>query len=397
MKRLTQLCGAALVLSCTAAASTQHGYDYFSVRGGLTNARVAFERNRKGRVVFLGGSITNMKGWRDLVCDDLKRRFPQTEFEFVNAGIPSLGSVPGAFRFERDVLSRGPVDLLVEEAAVNDEVNGASDVEQVRGMEGIVRHARLANPNTDVLLLHFADPEKLEAIRRGETPAVIRNHERVADHYGVPSIDLAREVAARIDDGEFTWEKDFKDLHPAPFGQRLYARSIGRLFDVAWKGELPADAKVTPHALPAPLDEKSYFNGVLGDVHGATPGEGWKVEEKWEPAHGVHTRPGFVHVPVLAAERPGAECRYEFEGVGVGVFVVSGPDAGVVEYSVDGGEWKKRDLYTRWSKSLHLPWAQVLEGDLPRGRHVLALKVSPDRNPHSKGTAVRVVHFLVNR
>src|SRR5262249_6172323 len=145
-------------------AKTPYGYDYFEPRQGLANSRIRFDRDRVGRVAFLGGSITASPGWRDQVCDDLRRRFPNTQFDFINTGIPSLGSTPGAFRFQRDVLSRGPVDLLFAEAAVNDDTNGFSDVEQRRGMEGIVRQARLANPRMDIVLLHFVDPGKIDAI-----------------------------------------------------------------------------------------------------------------------------------------------------------------------------------------------------------------------------------------
>lgn len=56
----------------------------------------------------------------DAVTRYLQQRFPDTKFDFIAAGIPSLGSVPHAFRLETDVLARGPLDLLFVEAAVND-------------------------------------------------------------------------------------------------------------------------------------------------------------------------------------------------------------------------------------------------------------------------------------
>src|SRR5215831_17041176 len=83
------------------------GREYYQLRGGLHDAWRRFSGGGAGRVAFLGGSITNMKGWRDLVCEHLAARFPQTRFDFINAGIPSTGSVPGAFRLTRDVFARG--------------------------------------------------------------------------------------------------------------------------------------------------------------------------------------------------------------------------------------------------------------------------------------------------
>lgn len=249
--------------------ATPYGYDYCVLRGGLNNCRIRFQRERKGRVAFLGGSITWGGKWREMVGAELRRRFPATEFDFINAGISSLGSTPGAFRFARDVLARGPVDLLFAEAAVNDETNGQTPQEALRGMEGIVRQARLANPAVDIVLLHFVDPQKMAVIRQGKSPPVIVSHEKVAAYYEVPSIDLAQEVTERIHAGEFTWEKDFRDLHPSPFGHGIYFHSIKRLFDMAWKAPLRADAPVQAYPLPEkPLDPKSYLPHLVDRVSG---------------------------------------------------------------------------------------------------------------------------------
>lgn len=366
---------------------TPHGVEYFELRHGLPHALAKMQNEATARVAFLGGSITQGGGWRDLVCASLRRQFPKTAIDCVNAGLSSTGSTPGAFRLRRDAFGAGPVDLLFVEAAVNDATNGFAPREQVRGMEGIVRQARLLHPSIDIVMLHFADPDKLASYRRGETPEVIRSHERVAAHYGLPSLHLAREVTERIDAGEFTWEKDFVNLHPSPFGHTVYHRSILRLFDAA--GRVPT----RPAPLPTPLDEKSYFRGRLVDV-GAV--EGWTRVAAWEPTDGAATRPGFVKVPMLVAARPGETARFRFEGTAVGLFAVAGPDAGTLEFSIDGGPFRSLDLFTAWSARLHLPWAYVLDADLAPGPHEVTLRASARQHPQSKGTAIRVAHLLVN-
>ena len=106
--------------------------DYFALRHGLANSKQIFESTGIGRVVFLGGSITFMSGWREMVCVELEHRFPETKFDFINAGIPSTGSTPGAYRLVRDAFKNGRVDLIFEEAAVNDFYNGRSEREQIR-------------------------------------------------------------------------------------------------------------------------------------------------------------------------------------------------------------------------------------------------------------------------
>ena len=379
-----------------AAPKTPYGYDYYVVRGGLDRCRAKFAQGGACRVAFLGGSITWGGKWRELVCDELQRRFPNAKFDFINAGISSLGSTPGAFRFARDVFARGPVDLLFAEAAVNDETNGQTPVEALRGMEGIVRQALLASPQMDVVCLHFVDPDKMEVIRKGRRPAVIESHEKVAVQYNVPSIDLAQEVTERIHAGEFTWEKDFRNLHPSPFGHGIYFQSIRRLFDAAWRSHAPVDVKPPTRELPRPLDAHSYFGGRLVDVSQAVVERGWELVAHWKPSDKAGTRAGFVDVPALVAQTPGAKLRFKFSGIGVGLFVAAGPDAGTVRWSVDGKPSGTRNLFTEWSGHLHLPWTQVLAADLAPGPHELTLEVAPQADPKSKGHAVRILHFLVN-
>lgn len=367
---------------------TPHGVPYFKLRDGLRNALARFSQGGPARVVFLGGSITAGPGWRDQVSEWLKKRFPKTEFDFINAGIPSTGSTPGAFRLERDVFSHGPVDLLFQEAAVNDATNGFGQREQVRGVEGIVRHARMLNPAIDVVLLHFADPDKLASYRAGCTPEVIQSHERVAAHYAIPSLDLAREINERIDAGEFTWDRDFVNLHPSPFGQTLYSRSIVRLLETAWKEPSAPGAEPRRYSLPPVIDANSYFRGRLLAPDRVPLSAGWRVDANWRPADKVATRPGFVDVPMLIAETPGAELRLPFDGTAIGLFVAAGPDAGVLEFSVDGAPFRRQELQTQWSPRLHIPWAYVLDGDLSPGPHTLRLRLVSG--------AVRIAHILLN-
>ncbi|GGW48317.1 SGNH/GDSL hydrolase family protein [Arenibacter certesii] len=370
---------------------------YHHLRGGLKNSFIKFEREKKGRVAFLGGSITYNGGWRDSITNFLKYRFPNTKFEFIAAGIPSMGSTPAAFRLERDVLENGPVDLLFEEAAVNDAANGRANEEQIRAMEGIVRHVRHNNPTTDIVLMHFVDPEKMESYRNGEIPQVIQNHERVAIHYNIPTIDLAKEVTERIGAGEFSWEEDFKNLHPSPFGQGIYAHSIITFLENAWDGNVAEDDKITVHSLPEKLDNNSYDNGALIPISNNMASKGWKYDANWKPSDGVGSRENYTNVPMLIGSTTGAILKFKFEGTAVGITVAAGPDAGILEYRIDNGPWLKQDLFTNWSSHLHLPWYFTLKTDLMPGKHVLRLRLNKEKNMASKGNSCRIRYFYVNK
>lgn len=377
----------------------QPGYEAkqcYTLRGDYRNSYQMFEKERVGTVAFLGGSITEMKGWRDMICEDLKQRFPYTKFTFIDAGIPSTGSTPGAFRLADDVLSKAKVDLLFVEAAVNDDTNGFNAIEQVRGMEGIVRHALLSNPSMDIMMLHFIYDPFIPKLDGGQMPDVILNHERVANHYLIPSVNLATEIAARMREGEFNWEQ-FGGTHPKPLGHAYYAATINKVLDEMYASCVAAGTAVKPHVLPAvPLDGYSYTNGKLVDIRQAHINKGWQLVPSWTPRLIAETRPGFVDVPMLETDRPRAKLTLDFEGTAVGIFCVSGPAAGILEYSIDGATFKKLDTFTAWSGGLYIPWVYMFDTELPKGKHRLMLRMSKDHHPQSKGTACQIRQFVVN-
>jgi sialidase-1 len=365
--------------------------NYFNKRNGLSDFYYAIAQNRPVTVAFLGGSITFNPGWRDKVSAYLRESFPSAKFRFIAAGIPSLGSLPHAFRLKRDVLDSGKVDLLFIEAAVNDRVNGTDSVTQVRDLEGIVLHAKRSNPLMDIILMSFADPDKSKDYASGKTPVEIINHELVAARYRLPSINIAKEVYDKIQNKEFDWYKDFKDLHPAPFGQELYFASIKALLQVAIDPGVPL-RKYMPQVKR--LNSSSFANGDYYSINNAKHDADWSINPNWSPTDGLGTRPGFVNVPVLSADKPGAELTLNFTGRAIGLAIVSGGDAGTVSYTIDGKVYKPIDLYTQWSGFLHLPWYVLFDGNLNPGKHVLKMKIAGTHAAASKGYACRIVNFL---
>jgi len=368
--------------------------NYHTIRGSLKNSSQKFEKDKAGRIVFMGGSITFGNGWRDSVCNFIQKEFPETKFDFINAGVSSMGSTPGAFRFENDVLKNGKVDLLFLEAAVNDDTNSTPPGEITRGMEGIVRHAKNANPLCDIVIMHFVDPGKMVDYKNGKIPDVIRLHEKVAEHYNVSTINLAKEVTERISAGEFDWQNDFKDLHPSPFGQHIYYQSMKQFLQSA----LISNESVlsTMVELPEPLDKFSYSNGILVEPNPPKPIKGWKMIENWNPADGKGTRANYVHVPMLIGEYPGKIIKFEFKGNAVGIAVAAGPDAGIIEYSIDDSDWQKQDLFTQWSKNLYLPWFYTLGTGLKSGKHMLQIRLTDEKYAESTGNKCVLRYFYFN-
>jgi hypothetical protein len=384
----------ACALSAAAPAPRPFG-DKVCLRGDFQNARVTFERTGKGTVAFLGGSITEMNGYRPMVCELLQKRFPKTAFTFIPAGISSTCSTTGAFRFESDVLSKGPVDLLFVEFAVNDDQDGHHTREAcIRGMEGILRHARMSNPSMDMVMTFFVNEGMLKALQEGQVPLTVEAHTAVAEYYRVPTIHLAKEVAEQITAGALTW-KQYGGVHPAPYGNAICARMIDELFSRAWTTPGAEGAGVATYLVPlTPLDSLNYGAGRFVNPAEAKGKNGWTLGvPDWKSLPGGK-RERFTSIPMLSATEPGAELSLAFEGTSVGAYIVAGPDAGMAEVSVDGGTVERVNLYHAYSQGLHYPRTVMLGTGLPAGPHILTLRISGETK--SAGHAMRIMQFAVN-
>lgn len=365
-------------------------------RGNLENSRVVFAKSGRGHVAFIGGSITEMEGYRPMVCEDLKKRFPKTAFTFTAAGISSTCSTTGAFRLQEHVLDRGPVDLFFVEFAVNDDQDAHHERREcIRGLEGIIRHVRQHNPSADIVVTYFVNERMLATFKEGKEPLSSSSHGEVLRHYQVSGIELNREVFERIQAGKLTW-KQFGGVHPAPPGNRICANMIDRLLDQAWAGPIGAEAAKKPHPLPAPLDPNSYANGRFLDPAKAEIVKGWTIETpEWSKLKGSH-RARFDREKFLCATEPGAELKLKFEGRAIGIFLLAGPDAGTVEASIDGAPARQFNLLHGFSAGLHYPRSIMFDADLKPGPHVLTLKLASAKSPTAQGTAARILKFCVN-
>ncbi|MDO5309882.1 MAG: SGNH/GDSL hydrolase family protein [Planctomycetia bacterium] len=364
-------------------------------RGDYQNARYVFETKKQGTVAFLGGSITEMDGYRPMVCEDLKRRFPSTKFDFVAAGIGSTCSDVGAYRFASDVLDgHNAPDLFFVEFAVNDDQDGGFSYEHaVRGMEGVIRQVRRVNPNVDIVMTFFVNENLMERYRRGEEATSIQAHKAVAAHYGISTINLAREIQQEIDAGTITWQ-EFGGVHPAPRGNRICADMIKYLLDNAWK--LAPAKQTVAHELPKCLDPNSYYGAryLSPESYDLDHGFSYSVPD-WSKIPGSF-RMNFAGKPCLCATEPGAETTIKFNGNALALYVLAGPDAGMVECAIDDAQPTLHDCFHSFSRGLHYPRAVALVDALEQKEHVAKIRILERHNENSTGNAVRILHVCVN-
>ena len=387
---------------------------FIKVRDGLKNSGQVF-RNGSGRVAFIGGSITAMNGYTRLTENILKKLFPKCDFDFINNGESSTCSDSGAFRIGSQIFSRGKVDLLFVEFAVNDNQDGNFDRDRsVRAMEGIVRQARKHNPNIDIVFLYTVNEAYLNCFNSGvrqkkagdyrftanydnasfqvDNPLQSSAHELVAEHYKIPSISFAGDVAQRMAHGEFDW-KTFGGCHPSPFGADIFGENIDCFLRKQYHR---TNTDISPYIIAQPLDKFCFENARIIDINKAKIAHGWQIEvPDWGKIPG-QKREIYTSLLTLVSDTPGAEFTLDFSGTAIGFFLTAGVDAGMIKYKIDNDEWHTVDLFHKYSADLHYPYTVLLESELPACQHVLTLKVASESNPASCGHAVRIIHFVVS-
>jgi lysophospholipase L1-like esterase len=366
------------------------------LRGSLNNCRSQFKEKKTGHVAFIGGSITQMNGYRPMVSKLLQERFPETKFTFTAAGISSTCSTTGAFRLTTDVLAKGPVDLFFIEFAVNDDQDAGHGSQQcIRGMEGIVRQVRAHNPAADMVITHFVNPGMLKQLQEGKTPLTMAAHDRVANHYQVSTIHLAQEISDLTLAKTISWQQ-YGGTHPKPFGNSICTAMIGQLLEQSWASSI-SSSKKQPHAtVQTLLDPHSFIRGHFQRPDQAKILSGWKWEvPRWQQLPGSK-RAQFTTIPMLQTSTPGSELVFSFQGNAIGAYIVAGPDAGIVEARVDNQQPQKVDLFHRYSRGLHYPRTVMFGQGLKNGPHTLTLKMTAEKNAGSSGTAMRIMQFTVN-
>ncbi|HEY9247965.1 MAG TPA: GDSL-type esterase/lipase family protein, partial [Rariglobus sp.] len=150
------------------------------------------QRAHKGErlsVVFFGGSLTwgaqatdpQLTSYRALTSRKLEETYPDAHFRFWDAAIGGTGSQLGAFRLERDVLSRKP-DLVFLDFTINDNPYAEPDPDRLAAYEAIVR--RLVSSGIPVVQAIFA--AKKDVLPNPPPRPLDAAHRAIAAAYGLP-------------------------------------------------------------------------------------------------------------------------------------------------------------------------------------------------------------------
>ncbi|NLF69522.1 MAG: SGNH/GDSL hydrolase family protein [Candidatus Anammoximicrobium sp.] len=369
--------------------------EYVHARAGLPNCPYKLQPGTWINTVFVGSTATfgQSAGNPGPSYHTEVMRYLRTTFPGSSGGAPVIaggtGSWWAAFCAARGQAVYGqhlPGAIMFVEVATDD--GDATEDQVCIAMEGLVRQLWTTYPSTDLVFLYGLRKDDLEAYKTGRLPPVVQWHERVAEHYGIPSVNMGQFVAQKILAGELTLEAFSKDgVHPTARGQTLYAEAVKPLIahcKAAFRPEQAPPKRVLPSALsPAPMVKAQ-----------CVPYESAKLTGDWRVGQPSPAEP-FRHV--LVSDQPGATLTFQFKGMGCGIFEVIGPDTGDLELSMDGGDWQPCPNFDAGcfsgARSSSLRLAQGLD---PDRWHEVQVRVAAKQPAGSQGRFVRIGCLLVD-
>jgi lysophospholipase L1-like esterase len=365
--------------------------EFYQVRGGIPNSQHYFKANVVGNqyLFFIGNSVLAGTGLKDAnlrysfqMVKGFKKHFPQSQITETRHTRPG-GSWFGLYRVSKgqavfgEVIASGHLAIL--DFAADDR---NADIEQAKlSLEGLVRQITLYRATHSRILVYTLTPEMFAAYKSGKTPEYIRVSEQIAEHYGIPSLNLARYAADKIIAGEISFETFFADgINPTDAGAKIYAEAVAKFVD-ALMASNPIPDKPKSYKLPPPLFPETDDNGRIVAY------EDPQVKQfgNWKPGQASPIGP-FRHV--LVSTEKGATLTLKFKGSEIGIIDVVDKDSADYEFAVDGAPFHKlpapKDLTGPTMRPVSLAKGLDRKSD-----HELVLKIA------SPGTA-RMGGFLLN-
>ena len=366
----------------------RNGWPNFFAKANTTGAEV--------HIAYFGGSITAQSGWRPKTLAHFQKAYPGAKFFEINAAIGGTGSDLGVFRLNADVLQHRP-DLVLVEFAVND--GGAAPEQIYRCMEGIVRQIWRAAPKCEIGFVYTLTEALAPAMLEGRFQRSASAMERIADHYGIPTIHLAMEVVRLAKEGRLVWRAPLPKteaeqqalgdkfvfapdaVHPHPeTGHELYLQAVVRSLAPIQA----ASQKSGAHTLPAPFIASNYEAARLVPISAAQLSPGFvALDTKTD----VWAKKWAHRLPVLyRGSQAGETITFKFKGTRCAIYDVIGPNSGQVRATIDDQAPEVRtrfDSYctydrlntlligTELTDRLHTVKIELL-GDLPDKAKILA-------------------------
>ncbi len=350
------------------------------LEGDLTRLAKAMRKAQSGEEItigVIGGSITEKysassyeKCYASYVQKWWEERFPDTEVNFINAGIGGTSSYLGVHRADEDLLYAKP-DVVIVEFSVND----GNDMFFKKSYDNLVRKILFEEQEPAVMLLFTTQENGTNAQE---------NDSLIGFKYHLPMLSYANAVLPSIEAGEFTWADISPDnVHPNDRGHAIIGEIVYRYLNDVYARLDDISEEVTPFNEKA-VTKEVYLDAALLDSDDIQPVSWGSYEEKavnWYLPNNWYTATGEESI------------IFEVEAANIGIAYQRTTDGtyGQYEVYIDGEYAKTLDgnFKDGWGSTLQPD--EVYVSDEP-AMHTIEIRKAED----STGDLFAIVALLIS-
>lgn len=338
-------------------------------RGNLSRLKHLMERAEAGEdlvIGFLGGSITQGSlatrpelCYAYLVYQWWVRKFPKTQFTYLNAGVGGTTSHYATARVQEHLLSKHP-DFVIVEFSVNDDATE----HYKETYESVIRKVYGADGKPAVVIVNnmfYNDGHNAQ-----------KEHVEVGRYYHIPCVSLKDSVYPLIVNHEIErHEITPDDLHPNDAGHQLLADLMIHLLDKVYDERLVPEEETE---FPAVSLTRNHYATTLRyqNMNCSPENHGFKADPKVPEAVCDNFKKGWY------SRKQGANLKFWVTGTEIAVQyrkTIHQP-APIALAILDGDEKNAVTLDANfeenWGDCLYL---QELANDLPTREHTVEIRI----------------------
>lgn len=348
---------------------------FIQTRSGLKNTGYKIVKGEELTIAFMGGSVTDgmgsssgTKGFRGRLLTDLQSTY-DVECSQIEASLGGNGSQYGVYITDQFVAGKKP-DLVFIEYAVNNAYDGVTDADTLwNHYESMIHMIRKANPYADIVLVYVSD----EANR---SKSIIPVLEEVAEKYDLPSVNLYEMINSLLKSSGESWSSFYSDsVHMNDGGYNRSAQALRGLIEYGIDQNSTALQEMST---PSPKTTIQSEAKIVLTSELTTVPSGWAK-------NAVFSYASTKYGGCIETTEAGKTITVKFKGTDFGVLVEFAEDAGVLEYSIDGGAYQQLNCKLDYSN----PKARILLKGGTNGEHTITMRLG-------SGSRMAIAAFLLN-
>jgi len=326
------------------------------------------------------------------VIKGIQKALPSKKIALKIASTYNSGSITAPFSLP--TLLKENFDLIIFNSAAEDSINSEKSLTVKRAVEGAIRTIKKQSPNSAILMLYLSEIGMIDEYISGKTPIQIANHEKIANYYNIPTINICNELFNRITKKEIQKESGIFDNNK--IASIIIENAITRYIKSSLTKSSDANTSATEDKkLQKPLDWRCFDKIAILPISKADNRNEYS-EIKESHVSGIELFGEKAPNSTISTTSYNGRFAYYLNGTLLGFWAYVGPNAGIIRCRIDGTANTNFDLYRKTENGEAIPRLIIVKSGMDGGFHYLQVSTANKSNPDSKGNKTALMGLLTN-